>query len=102
MLTNDRTPLSWPLIEPLPSSTKQTFTCVVHTGGGEGGEVPVGGGSADGGDNIRAPQSVQSVPREHMLYEAPEPPSSHPPSLANEHVLEQPEAEVVATVCAFA
>eukprot|EP00966_Prymnesium_polylepis_P086288 1997500-Prymnesium_polylepis.1 len=50
--------------------------------GGEGGKGGVGGscGGRKGGDGQRLPQSVQSVPRAHTLYDAPVPPSSQSPS----------------------
>ena len=47
-------------------------------------------GEGAGGDEPRGPQSVQSVPREQRLYEAPVPPSSQPPSLGHMHVSVHP------------
>ena len=59
--------------------------------------VPVDGegamvGEGAGGDDVepRGPQSVQSVPREQRLYDAPVPPSSQPPSLGHMHVSVHP------------
>lgn len=62
--------------------------------GGVGGDGSGDGGNTTGGDAIgegvgaRGPQSVQSVPRSHMAYSLPRPPSSQSPSEATRHVLE--------------
>eukprot|EP00966_Prymnesium_polylepis_P218370 5054309-Prymnesium_polylepis.2 len=55
-------------------------------GGGSAGEVSGGdGGDCGGGEGQRLPQSVQSVPHLHMSYSLPGPPSSQPPSDADQH-----------------
>ena len=51
------------------------------------------GGDATAG--ARGPQSTQSVPSEHAVYVEPAPPSSHMPSLVQEHVLVHPPVPVV-------
>lgn len=43
---------------------------------------------------VREPQSAQSVPQVHAVYSEPRPPSSQSPSLAAEHVFEQPLPEL--------
>ena len=48
--------------------------------------------SPEDSPEARAPQSVQSVPREQSVYSAPGPPSSQPPSLAYRHVSVQSPA----------
>ena len=54
-------------------------------GGGEGGEGKLGGDEGEGTSTGLGPQSEQSDPYSHKLYQAPGPPSSHSSSNAEKH-----------------